>query len=87
MTRDGQMRNLSPGYRHDSFWDGVTPWAGGRQGGARAADFINLDLRFGWRARPSEGDTLDIYLDVINVFNRANFNPALVCCRHPAHGQ
>ena len=52
----------------------VTVEHDGRQGGARAADFINLDLRFGWRARPSEGDTLDIYFDIINLFNRPNFN-------------
>ena len=45
----------------------------GRQGGARQGDYINLDLRFGWRARPAEGDTLDIYFDLINVFNRPNF--------------
>ena len=45
----------------------------GRQGGARKGDYINLDLRFGWRARPAEGDTLDIYFDIINVFNRPNF--------------
>ena len=45
----------------------------GRQGGARAGDYINLDLRFGWRARPAQGDTLDIYFDLINVFNRPNF--------------
>ncbi len=45
----------------------------GRQGGARAGDYVNLDLRFGWRARPAEGDTLDIYFDLINVFDRPNF--------------
>ena len=45
----------------------------GRQGGARAGDYMNLDLRFGWRARPAQGDTLDIYFDLINVFDRPNF--------------
>ena len=45
----------------------------GRQGGARAGDYVNLDLRFGWRARPRTGDTLDIYFDIINVFDRPNF--------------
>ena len=55
----------------------ITAAHNGRQGGARSADFINLDLRFGWRARPAEGDTLDIFFDVINVFNRPNFNAAV----------
>ena len=45
----------------------------GRQGGARRGNYMNMDLRFGWRARPAEGDTLDIYFDLINVFNRPNF--------------
>lgn len=45
----------------------------GRQGGARAGDYINLDMRIGWRARPAEGDTLDIYFEIINMFNRPNF--------------
>ena len=45
----------------------------GRQGGTRRGNYINMDLRFGWRARPSEGDTLDIYFDIINVFDRPNF--------------
>ena len=53
--------------------DAFTVEHNGRQGGARAGDYINLDLRFGWRARPAEGDTLDIYFDIINVFNRPNF--------------
>jgi len=55
----------------------ITVEHNGRQGGARSADYINMDLRFGWRARPGEGDTLDIYFDLINVFNRPNFNPAV----------
>ena len=55
----------------------ITVEHNGRQGGARSADFINLDLRFGWRARPAEGDTLDIYFDIINMFNRPNFSPAV----------
>ena len=45
----------------------------GRQGGARAGNYMNLDVLFGWRARPAEGDTLDIYFDIINVLNRPNF--------------
>ena len=28
--RNGQMRNLTPGYEMDSFSDGIAPWAGGR---------------------------------------------------------
>lgn len=48
----------------------------GCQASARSANYIQLDLRFGYRLRPRLSDTLDIYLDVVNLSNRANFNPA-----------
>ena len=35
--------------------DAFTVEHNGRQGGARAGDYINLDVRFGWRARPLGG--------------------------------
>jgi hypothetical protein len=53
--------------------DAFTVEHDGRQGGARKGDYINLDLRLGYRVRPTSGDTLDIYFDIINMFNRANF--------------
>ena len=67
---------LPPGTYSGMGNNPITVEHNGRQGGARSADFINLDLRFGWRARPAEGDTLDIYFDIINLFNRPNFNRA-----------
>ena len=48
----------------------------GCQAAARSADYIQLDLRFGYRLRPRVSQTLDIYLDVINLTNRTNWNPA-----------
>ena len=42
--------------------------------GARGPDFFQLDLRFGYRLRPHTGSTLDIFVDVFNITNRANFN-------------
>ena len=47
----------------------------GCQAAARAADFMQLDLRFGYRLRPVPTQTIDIYLDVINLTNRVNWNP------------
>ena len=49
----------------------------GRQAGARSADFMQLDLRFGWRGRPRTAQTVDIYFDIVNLTNRANFNRAV----------
>lgn len=47
---------------------------GGRNG-ARGPYFTQFDTRFGYRFRP-RGQTLDIFLEVFNVFNSANFaNP------------
>ena len=53
--------------------DAFTVEHNGRQGGTRQGDYINLDVRFGWRARPGDGDTLDIYFDIINLLDRPNF--------------
>ena len=85
-TLDASCHSKFDTNRNGSLWDpipagtcsgvgdnAITVEHNGSQGGARSADFINLDLRFGWRARPAEGDTLDIYFDIINVFNRPNF--------------
>lgn len=71
-----------------SFWDPlaagtysgtgnnpITVQHNGMQGGARAADFFQLDLRFGYRLRPSGIQTVDIYFDIINLTDRVNFNP------------
>ena len=48
----------------------------GCQAAARSADYLQLDLRFGYRVRPRPDQTIDIYLDVINLTNRTNWNPA-----------
>ncbi len=48
----------------------------GCQAAARSADYLQLDLRFGYRVRPRADETIDIYLDVINLTNRTNWNPA-----------
>ena len=47
---------------------------GGRNG-ARGPGFMQLDLRAGYRAKlGSSRRTLDTFVDVFNVTNRANFN-------------
>jgi hypothetical protein len=50
-------------------------YRGGRNG-ARGPGFVQLDLRAGYRARIGSRRTLDVFCDVFNVTNRANFvNP------------
>jgi carboxypeptidase family protein/TonB-dependent receptor-like protein len=48
---------------------------GGRNG-ARGPGFFQLDTRFGWRLGMGSGRTLDVFGEVFNLTNRANFaNP------------
>ncbi len=48
---------------------------GGRNG-ARGPGFFQLDARFGWRLHVGAGRTLDVFGEVFNLTNRANFaNP------------
>ena len=49
---------------------------GGRNG-AIGPDYLQLDLRAGWRGRIREGQAVEIFFDIFNVTNRANFdNPS-----------
>jgi hypothetical protein len=48
---------------------------GGRHG-ARGPTFKQTDVRFGYRVRPWQDKTLDMFVEVFNLFNNANFeNP------------
>jgi hypothetical protein len=46
---------------------------GGRNG-AYGPGFAQLDVRLGYRLRPGQGRTLDLFAEVFNATNRANFN-------------
>jgi hypothetical protein len=48
-------------------------YAGGPYG-AYGPDFLQLDVRFGHRTRWADRQTLDIFFDIFNITNRANFN-------------
>ena len=54
--------------------DGVTVENDGGFGGARGKDFMQLDVRFGYRIRPRVAHTLDVFFDVFNITDHANFN-------------
>jgi hypothetical protein len=43
--------------------------------GARGPAFVQLDMRVGYRARLGDRRTLDIFAEVFNVTDRANFEP------------
>jgi hypothetical protein len=48
----------------------------GGYGGARGAAFMQLDVRVGYRVRPMASHTLDVFFDIFNITDHANFqNP------------
>lgn len=49
----------------------------GGKNGAIGPDYFQVDLRAGWRGRVPKGQAIEVFLDVFNITNRANFdNPS-----------
>ena len=79
--RNGELVDPSPA----GVYSGTAPGAavmtnvenkGGRNG-AVGPDYLQLDLRAGWRRRIKAAHTVEVFFDIFNVTNRANFeNPA-----------
>ena len=61
-------------YSGDDPQNGITVQNAGGYGGARGPDFLQLDMRFGYRVRPTTTNTLDIFFDIFNITGRTNFN-------------
>ena len=55
----------------------ITVESKGGRAGARGPTYKQTDMRFGYRLRPGgNGRTLDLFVEVFNIFNNANFeNP------------
>jgi Carboxypeptidase regulatory-like domain/TonB-dependent Receptor Plug Domain len=56
------------------------PWAvdfESKRNGARGPGLFQADVRFGYRLRPGQNRTLDLFMDMFNVTNRANFDNPL----------
>jgi hypothetical protein len=50
----------------------------GNRNGARGPDIFQADVRAGWRQRLGSRRVLEVFLDIFNITNRANFdNPIL----------
>ena len=52
----------------------ISVQSNGRYGGARGPDFMQLDVRVGYRLRPTTVQTIDLFFDIFNATNHANFN-------------
>jgi Carboxypeptidase regulatory-like domain/TonB-dependent Receptor Plug Domain len=48
-----------------------------KRNGARGPGLFQADVRFGYRLRPGQNRTLDLFMDAFNITNRANFDNPL----------
>ena len=79
VDQNGELNDPSPA----GTYSGTAPDAmqnvennGGRNG-AIGPDYFQIDLRAGWRRRLRGEQALELFLDIFNITNRANFdNPA-----------
>jgi hypothetical protein len=46
----------------------------GRRNGARGPDYLQADVRAGWHHQIHGQKTLEVFLDIFNITNRANFD-------------
>jgi hypothetical protein len=74
--QNGELTDPSPA----GTYSGTAPYSmqnvknkGGRNG-AIGPDYFQIDLRAGWRGRIRSDQAVEIFLDVFNLTNRANFN-------------
>ena len=61
-------------YSGSNAQNGITVQNDGGYGGARGPDFLQIDMRFGYRVRPTQVHTLDVFFDIFNITDRSNFN-------------
>jgi hypothetical protein len=75
--RNGQFQEPLPAGSYTSTRR--NPWnveSDGRRNGAVGPGFFQTDIRLGYRVRPGADRTLDVFGEVFNITNRANFaNP------------
>lgn len=76
--RNGELFDFVPAGTYDStvanakVLNGVK-YDGGRNG-ARGPDYVQLDVRAGWRYHMKGQQALNVFLDIYNITNRANFD-------------
>src|SRR5438094_184682 len=53
----------------------------GKRNGARAPNMFQADVRAGWHTRVRGQQTLELFLDIYNITNHANFDPPITANR------
>jgi Carboxypeptidase regulatory-like domain/TonB dependent receptor-like, beta-barrel len=76
--QNGVLFDLQPaGDYSGSGTNAITVHTDGRRNGATGPNFFQLDMRFGYRLQPRAQQTVDLFVDLFNLTNRANFdNPS-----------
>ena len=76
VNQNGELTDPSPA----GTYSGTAPNSmknvenkGGRNG-AIGPDYFQLDMRAGWRGRIHSDQAVEIFLDIFNITNRANWN-------------
>lgn len=68
---------IAPGTYSGTGLNALTVENAGGRNGAYGPGLVQVDLRAGYRLRPSEGKSIDLFFEVFNLTNRANFaNPS-----------
>jgi len=53
----------------------------GKRNGARGPDYFQADVRAGWHLPLQQRRTLELFLDIYNITNRANFDIPILANR------
>jgi hypothetical protein len=53
----------------------------GARNGARGPDYFQADVRAGWRVPTHKKQAMELFLDIFNITNRANFDPPITANR------
>jgi hypothetical protein len=74
--RNGELVDPVPA----GTYSGTAPFAlqnvefDGKRNGARGPNYFQADIRAGWHQRIRTNNTLELFLDIYNITNRANFD-------------
>jgi hypothetical protein len=79
VDQNGELTDPSPAGTYSGTAAGNLLMTGvknnGGRNGAIGPDYFQLDLRAGWRGKLGKEDrTIELFLDMFNITNRANFN-------------
>ncbi|MGQ0736944.1 MAG: TonB-dependent receptor [Acidobacteriota bacterium] len=79
VNRNGELNDPSPAGTYSgtalNAMQNVT--SNGRRNGALGPDYVQVDVRAGWRQRLRGEQTLELYFDIFNITNRVNWdNPS-----------